>query len=136
MKKINVNRAKFEVEPETRVPKKGKAVVCITTGEIFKSAKEAADHYGLEYTSVTECCAGKLLSVGGGKGTRGKGLKFSYITDLAYKVNDVTDYIKELKAQAEATAEREARIEAAKAQLMEMISHFNIEANNLLTAVG
>ena len=35
----NVQRAKFEVCPELKEIPKGKEVLCITTGDIFKSAK-------------------------------------------------------------------------------------------------
>ena len=132
MKKIIVRRANFEVEPKTLTPKKGKTVICITTGEVFKSAKEAANYYGFEYTSVAECCAGKLISVGGGRGRAGKGYKFCYVADLAYKVNDITDYIKELKEKAEINAQREARIEEAKAQMMAVIQRYREESESII----
>lgn len=35
--------------------RKGKTTICLTDGRTFKSAKEAASHYGLKYASVTAC---------------------------------------------------------------------------------
>lgn len=39
-------------------------VVCITTNEIFDSAKEGADKYLLSNSNILACCKGRLKSVG------------------------------------------------------------------------
>lgn len=39
---VIVSRAKYDIIPENKDIHKGKAVMCITTGEVFKSAREAA----------------------------------------------------------------------------------------------
>lgn len=41
-----------------------KAVICLTTGEIFGSAREAAKHYGLDYSTICKCCRGQNKSCG------------------------------------------------------------------------
>lgn len=41
-----------------------KSVICITTGKIFKSAKEAGDYYGITNTVIIRCCKGKCKSAG------------------------------------------------------------------------
>lgn len=43
MKNVIVNRAKFDIMPDNKDVHKGKSVLCITTGEVFKSAKEARE---------------------------------------------------------------------------------------------
>lgn len=104
-----VQRAKFEMRPEMKAIPKGKEVLCITTGEIFKSAKEAHEKYGIGYATLSACCRGEVKSCGGGKG-KTKGMKFAYVADLAYKVNDVTEQIVELKAHSDKTHSFEERI--------------------------
>ena len=44
MKNVIVNRAKFDIMPDNKDVHKGKSVLCITTGEVFKSAKEAVNY--------------------------------------------------------------------------------------------
>ena len=48
-----------------------KKVKCLNTGEIFNSAKEAAEHLGLVQGSITRVCRGERPSI--------KGYKFEYI---------------------------------------------------------
>ena len=44
-----------------------KKVICITTGEIFNSMREACRKYNISVGSMTECCQGKRKTVGGYK---------------------------------------------------------------------
>lgn len=55
-KEVIVNRAKFDIMPDNKEVHKGKSVLCITTGEVFKSAKEAANYYNLNYHSFIGPC--------------------------------------------------------------------------------
>ena len=41
-----------------------KAVYCITTDEVFDCIKHGADKYGLDRSSVSKCCRGKLNTCG------------------------------------------------------------------------
>ena len=42
-----------------------RAVMCITTGEIFTTIEEGAEHYGIKSSSnITNCCKGKKKSCG------------------------------------------------------------------------
>ena len=131
---IKATRANFEVVPETYIPKKGKAVVCITTGEVFKSAKHAAAHYGLNYHSVAACCRGEYITAGGGAGRyvkhKNNAFMFCYVADLAYRTKDIAEYIAELKAKVD-------RAEASKAQCMEVLRRHQEETNMMMaTMVG
>ena len=44
-----------------------KKVICITTGEIFNSMREACRKYNIHTGSMTECCQGKRKTAGGYK---------------------------------------------------------------------
>ena len=44
-----------------------KKVICITTGEIFNSMREACRKYNISSGSMTECCQGKRKTAGGYK---------------------------------------------------------------------
>lgn len=45
----------------------GKAVVCIDTGEVFRTAHEAGRMKNIDFSSICKCCKGKAKSVGGFK---------------------------------------------------------------------
>lgn len=109
MKNVIVNRAKFDIMPDNMQVHKGKAVLCIITGEVFKSAKEAANYYNLNYNSLIGHLAGKYKTVGGsvGRGRKKNGLKFCYIAEMGYKANDISKYIIELKKTADESISRE-----------------------------
>lgn len=111
-KEVIVNRAKFDIMPDNKEVHKGKSVRCITTGEVFKSAKEAANYYNLNYHSFIGHLAGKYKTVGGGvgRGEKKNGLKFCYIAEMGYNANDISHYIIELKAKADVNAEQTQRI--------------------------
>ena len=47
-----------------RSKSKSKKVVCINTGEIFNSIKEAANITGANASNITQCCKGKCKSTG------------------------------------------------------------------------
>lgn len=134
----NVQRAKFEVCPELKEIPKGKEVLCITTGEIFKSAKEAHEKYGIGYSTLSACCRGKVKSCGGGKG-KTKGMKFAYVADLAYKVNDVTECLVELKAmksETKALEDKYARIENDYNELVRTIEQYEEKMKMMRALVG
>ena len=44
-----------------------KKIICITTGEIFNSMREACRKYNIHTGSMTECCQGKRKTAGGYK---------------------------------------------------------------------
>ena len=47
------------------VERSSKAVICVETGEVFKSAKDACKKYNLNPSSVCSCCKGKQLTTKG-----------------------------------------------------------------------
>ena len=42
----------------------GKAVICTTTGKIFKSMREATEYYGMNKTGISDCLSGKCKTSG------------------------------------------------------------------------
>ena len=54
----------------------GKKVVCVTTGKIFNSIKDASNYY--KCSSIHKCCKGKLKSAGKLNGTK---LQWKYLKD-------------------------------------------------------
>lgn len=97
-KNIIATRAKYDIIPDNKDIHKGKAVLCITTGEVFKSAMEAANYYGISYKSLTAQIAGRSKTCGGGSHNHsGKGMKFCYISEMGYKADDISASIIEMK---------------------------------------
>lgn len=96
-KNVIVNRAKYDIIPDEKNIHKGKAVLCISTGEVFKSAMEAANHYGINYHSLIHQISGKYKTCGGGKNHMGDGMKFCYVAEMGYKADDISASIIEMK---------------------------------------
>ena len=96
-KNVIVNRAKYDIIPDEKNIHKGKAVLCISTGEVFKSAMEAANYYGINYHSLIHQISGKYKTCGGGKNHMGNGMKFCYVAEMGYKADDISASIIEMK---------------------------------------
>lgn len=95
---VIVNRAKYDIDPENKDIHKGKAVMCITTGEVFKSAREAANYYGIGYASLTNQIAGRQKTCGGAPHNHtGNGKQFCYISEMGYNVAAISASIIEMK---------------------------------------
>jgi hypothetical protein len=95
---VIVNRAKYDITPENKDIRKGKAVMCITTGEVFKSAREAANYYGIGYASLTNQIAGRQKTCGGAPHNHtGNGKQFCYISEMGYNVAAISASIIEMK---------------------------------------
>ena len=65
---------------ETR-EKKGRtrSVVCITTGDVFDSIKNAAKHYDIPANNIAQCCRGSIKHAG--RLQDGTLLEGQYVTD-------------------------------------------------------
>jgi hypothetical protein len=95
---VIVNRAKYDIAPENKDIHKGKAVMCITTGEVFKSAREAANYYGIGYASLTNQIAGRQKTCGGAPHNHtGNGKQFCYISEMGYNAAVISASIIEMK---------------------------------------
>ena len=73
--------------------KTSKKVVCITTGEIFDSMKEAGNYYNVTRSNITLCCKGIRKSAGKLNGTK---LQWKHLEDYnndfnGILINPVTD---------------------------------------------
>ena len=56
---------KFSEEAKRKMSEvKNKKVICMTTGEIFNSLKEAGNYYNVSRHNISSCCRGKLKSAG------------------------------------------------------------------------
>lgn len=65
-----------------------KSVILTNTGEIFQSISDASRTYGVDASSLTKCCRGKLASRGKHPKT-GEKLKWMYYTDYIKNTTDV-----------------------------------------------
>lgn len=132
-KEININKARYDIIPEDKSIRKGKTVLYITTGEVFNSAKEAANHYGINYVSLITQISGKTETCGGGiKNVNGNGMKFCYVSEMGYKANDIADYIVELKAKADANMAYMKAIQDTYNQFMEVKAKQEKEMQEML----
>ena len=94
---VSIERAKYDVIIENAKVHKGKAVYCITTGEYFRSAMEAAKFYNISYGSLIQCLNGHSNTCGGGKGAKNKGLQFCYIAELSAALPAISKQTIEMK---------------------------------------
>ena len=67
--------------------KSGKKVLCITTGEIYTSVKQAADANHMKYASVHAVCYGRMKAH--------NQMQFCYLEDAPYRIVDIANGIKE-----------------------------------------
>lgn len=121
---VIVSRAKYDIDPENKDIHKGKAVMCITTGEVFKSAREAANYYGIGYASLTNQIAGRQKTCGGTPYNHtGNGKQFCYISEMGYNVAAISASIIEMKLHSvsredyDAAMMRNDELETEKAML-------------------
>lgn len=121
---VIVSRAKYDIDPENKDIHKGKAVMCITTGEMFKSAREAANYYGIGYASLTNQIAGRQKTCGGAPHNHtGNGKQFCYISEMGYNVAAISASIIEMKRNGvsredyDAAMMRNDKLETEKAML-------------------
>ena len=121
---VIVSRAKYDIDPENKDIHKGKAVMCITTGEVFKSAREAANYYGIGYASLTNQIAGRQKTCGGAPHNHtGNGKQFCYISEMGYNVAAISASIIEMKLHSvsredyDAAMMRNDELETEKAML-------------------
>lgn len=114
MKNIKIIKAKYIVESDRR---KGKAVMCLDTGEVFTSAKECADMKHLSYVSFTQ-----ILN----KGKVAKdGHLYCYVADMAYYADAIQDRIyRKAKMEYDAMKLQLAEIEHKKAKLCAEMGKF------------
>ena len=82
MKNIKIIKAKYIVESDRR---KGKAVMCLDTGEVFTSAKECADIKHFPYANFS-------LKLRGGKPAV-DGKLYCYVAEMSYYAGEIQDRI-------------------------------------------
>lgn len=97
MKKISITKAKYIVE--TKGYRKGKAVMCLDTGEVFTSAKEAADTRNFGYQAFIQQLRQNRES--------NDGRLYCFICDMGYYANAIQDRISQQNVAAYAEAKRQ-----------------------------
>ena len=81
-----------------------KPVKCITTGEIFASADEASNVYGVDTSNIRKCCNGKLQIAG--KDSNGQKLKWTFLNG-----QNESDRITELETKIAQLEKKNAQLE-------------------------
>lgn len=113
MKKINITKAKYVVD--TNGYRKGKAVMCLDTGEVFTSAKEAADNREFSYSGFVQQLRQNRES--------DDGKLYCYVCDMSYYANAIQNRI--AKQNTAAYDEAKRQYETAKARMEALKSHIN-----------
>ena len=98
------------IAPKAIIKGKGKrangntnAVICMTTGEVFTSCSDAADHIGTSNGHMSMVCRGK--------GKSAKGRKFCYVKDIDEHLGEVVDCIRKANMYDEVMTNEEKRKE-------------------------
>ena len=112
MKKVNIIKAKYVVDSNGY--RKGKAVMCLDTGEVFTSAKEAATRNEFTYSAFVQQLRQNRES--------DNGKLYCYICDMGYYANAIQSRIAQQNTAAYVEAKRQydaakARMEALKANI-------------------
>lgn len=114
MKNIKIIKAKYIVESNRR---KGKAVMCLDTGEVFTSAKECADVKHFPYGNFAYKLRDGKIAI--------DGHLYCYVADMAYYADAIQDRIyAKAKMEYDAAKLQLAEIEYKKAKLCADISKF------------
>lgn len=117
MKNITIIKAKYIVESDRR---KGKAVMCLDTGEVFTSAKECADKKHMPYDNFAYKLRDGKIAV--------DGKLYCYVEDMSYYADAIQSRIY-AKAKMEydaavlqlAEIERKKTVAKAKVDKLKMI---------------
>lgn len=83
-----------------------KRVLCITTGEMFASVKDAAEYYGINKCHISQVCRGD------GYAKTAKGKRFCYIGGGTNTDDHLEEIVKKIKKNEEESSE--IRIKAEK----------------------
>ncbi len=84
--KVELNGAIGECTSKLRKP-----VICIETGEVFASCKDAAQTMEVHWTHMSACCLGKVRSV--------KGKHFCYVSKTSENLDVLTTFIRTQNAR-------------------------------------
>lgn len=79
-KPVNEDLIKKCIAIEETHEKKGRtrSVVCVTTGDVFDSIKNAAKQYNIHANNIAQCCRGSIKHAGR---IDGQLLEWQYVTD-------------------------------------------------------
>lgn len=113
MKKVNIIKAKYIVDTDNY--KKGKAVMCLDTGEVFTSAKEAADKKQFSYGAFVQQLRQNRESI--------DGKLYCFICDMGYYANAIQSRIAQQNTAAYDEAKRQ--YDAAKARMDALKPHID-----------
>ena len=84
-KPVNEDLIKKCIAIEETREKKGRtrSVVCVTTGDVFDSIKNAAKNYNIHANNIAQCCRGSIKHAG--RLQDGQLLEWQYVTDYLNK---------------------------------------------------
>ena len=109
MKATIINTKTVAVNPtEGKLNGNRKPVFCITTGEIYSSAKEAAEKTGMNIASISCACTGK-------QHTAGK-MQFCYVADMTAHILEIATHIQTMRKECKESNLQELRQRAEDAE--------------------
>ena len=85
-----------------------KAVFCITTGEVFASAVEAAKKLGVHQANIGFVCRGQQHTV--------KNMRFCYVADMTANILEIATHIQDMRKDFSISEQQELRRRAEEAE--------------------
>ena len=92
--------------------KNAKPVFCIDTGEVFASATDAAEAYGVSVYAISTCCLGKVRT--------SCGKRWCYIKDMEKHLEEISISVQERNFKAKAYEDimyKQTELDNAKAEV-------------------
>ena len=125
MKKIIIsNESTMNAEGKLN-NRKCKPVICIDTGEVYTSVTDAAEHNGVDVSSMSWACAGKTKLC--------KGKRFCFVADMSEHYEEIARHIREMYPSY-IEIKKQEQINKAKEEYAQRCAKYNKARDNVVKA--